>query len=78
MNIMYAADDNYAEIMGVSVKSLIENNSDEKLMFYIITDKMGRDNINHLREMIETSGNKVEFIGYTQYGWGRFKDFALE
>ena len=62
MNIMYAADDNYAEIMGVSVKSLIENNSDEKLMFYIITDKMGRDNINHLREMIETSGNKVEFI----------------
>ena len=36
MNIMYAADDNYAEIMGVSVKSLIENNTDEKLMFYII------------------------------------------
>ncbi len=62
MNIMYAADDNYAEIMGVSVKSLIENNSDEKLMFYIITDKMGRDNINHLREMIETSGNKVELF----------------
>lgn len=62
MNIMYAADDNYAEIMGVSVKSLIENNPDEDLRFYIITDGIDENNVNHIREMIETSGNKAEFI----------------
>lgn len=62
MNIMYAADDNYAEIMGVSIKSLIENNREEDLCFYIVTDKISQCNINNLQEMIEISGNKVIFI----------------
>lgn len=62
MNVMYAADDNYAEIMGVSIKSLIENNPEEKITFFLIEDKISDDNRSRLRSFIEETDNKVYFI----------------
>jgi lipopolysaccharide biosynthesis glycosyltransferase len=62
MNIMYAADDNYAEIMAVSILSVIENNRNEKLHFYIVEDSISSDNLEKLRTMIETNGAKITFI----------------
>lgn len=45
MNILYASDDNYAEIMGISILSLLENNQNvEKLRVYIINDNISDDN----------------------------------
>ena len=62
MNIMYAADDNYIEIMGVSIKSLMENNANEHIDFYIVEDAISEENLKKMRDMIEFSGNKVFFI----------------
>lgn len=39
MNVMYAADDNYAEIMGVSILSLLKNNTEiSNINIYIVED----------------------------------------
>lgn len=45
MNVLYASDNNYAEIMGISILSLLENNSDmEDIRIYIINDNISEDN----------------------------------
>lgn len=45
MNILYASDNNYAEIMGISILSLLENNKDtEDIQIYIINDHISDDN----------------------------------
>lgn len=63
MNVMYAADDNYAEIMGVSILSLLETNRNvAEISFYIVEDQISEDNTGKLRKMIEGYGRKVEFI----------------
>lgn len=63
MNVMYAADDNYAEIMAVSILSLIESNrSIDEINFYIVEDQISQGNIDMLRSMIEENGRKAEFI----------------
>lgn len=63
MNVMYAADDNYAEIMGVSILSLLENNRHMKdIHFYIVEDKISQDNIRKLEDMIGAYGRDVVFL----------------
>lgn len=63
MNIMYAADDNYAEIMCVSILSLLKVNSDvSEINFYLVEDGIKRDNIQRLKNLISEYGRKVEFI----------------
>lgn len=62
INIMYASDDNYAEIMGVSILSLIESNIEENLRFFLVEDNISEDNINRLRKMIEDYEKQVVFI----------------
>lgn len=63
MNIMYAADDVYAEIMAVSILSLLESNAQvNEISFYIITDEISSLNIQRLQKMIESYRRKVIFI----------------
>lgn len=62
MNIMYATDDNYVEIMAVSIQSVIEHNRDDIISFYLVVDKVSEENIKKLRIMIEITGNEVFFI----------------
>lgn len=45
MNVLYASDNNYAEIMGISILSLLENNGDiEDIRLYIINDDISEEN----------------------------------
>lgn len=62
INVMYASDDNYAEIMGVSILSLLESNSDEKFHIYIVEDAIKPDNLSRLRRMIEEKRAAVTFL----------------
>ncbi len=63
MNVMYAADDNYAEIMAVSILSLMESNRTiDEINFYIVEDQISQDNLDKLRKMIESNGRTVQFI----------------
>lgn len=62
MNVMYAADENYAEIMGVSIKSMMQNNKWAQLHFYLVEDGISEKNKSLLEEMITSDGNTVTFI----------------
>lgn len=63
MNVMYAADDNYAEIMGVSLLSLLENNKDiDIIQIYIIEDEISEENRNRLKNIIENYHRNIIFI----------------
>lgn len=63
MNVMYASDDNYAEIMGVSILSLLQSNKDvQKIRIYIIEDAISESNKNNLVNMIHEFGREVVFI----------------
>ena len=62
INIMYISDDNYAEIMGVSILSLLESNPDEKLRFYIVNDNISDHNLERIRRVIEENGAEAMFL----------------
>lgn len=63
MDIMYASDDNYAEIMGVSILSLLQSNTDvEDMRIFIIEDAISEDNKTRLGGMIRKHGREVVFI----------------
>lgn len=52
MHIVYASDDNFAEILGVSIVSLFENNKNCKdVQVYIIDNKISKKNIKRLEDV---------------------------
>lgn len=67
MNIVYASDDNYADILGVSLVSLFENNRGEALSVHILNDGIGRENIVRLRSLGEKYGQDMSFYDVTRY-----------
>ncbi len=63
MNIMYATDDNYAEICGVSLESLLENNKAvEDIMIFIVVDGVSQRNAEKLKRTAEKYDRKIVFI----------------
>lgn len=63
MNVMYAADNNYAEIMGVSILSLLEcNKSADEINMFIIEDEINEENKVKLTSMIDEYRRNVIFI----------------
>lgn len=63
MNILYASDDNYAEIMGTSIVSLLENNKDEdEITIYIVQDDISKENKKKLVELVESYNRKIVII----------------
>lgn len=63
MNVMYAADDNYAEIMGISILSLLKNNTQiSDIDIYIVEDGISLDNIKKIQDMIEVYHRNVFFF----------------
>jgi len=62
MNVVYASDDNFAEIMGVSICSLFESNKDvAELTVYVLEDNIGKENKQKLDELAKTYGRKVQY-----------------
>lgn len=63
MNVVYASDDNFAEIMGVSICSLFENNKDVvELTVYVLDDNISIENKQKLDELAKTYGREIKKI----------------
>ena len=63
MNVMYATDDNYAEIMGVSICSLLDKNKHvDEIIIYIVTDQVSEGNKTKITSMVEDYGRTVVYI----------------
>lgn len=63
MKIVYASDDNYVEIMAVSICSLLENNIDSKnIEIYILSNRILESNKKKIIDMVCSYGRKIDFI----------------
>lgn len=63
VNIVYAANDHYAALAGVSMYSLFENNREcSELCVYVLSDHISIININNLQKVGEKYQRKVEII----------------
>lgn len=63
MNVMYLCDDNYAMMAGVSIYSLLDNNSDvDEINIFLITDNISEDNHKKLQAVVDTYNRKIFFI----------------
>lgn len=62
-NVLYASDDNYAPIAGVSITSLFENNQDaEQIYVWYLVDDVSQDNMEKLLKTAEKYNRIITFI----------------
>ena len=63
MNILYASNDGYADFLGVSLYSLLENNKEvEKITIYIFEREISNQNKEKLQNEVEQYNRRIEFI----------------
>ena len=63
MNVVYASDDNFAEIMGVSMLSLFENNKDAaEIVVYVLDTDIQDENKRKLRQIADQYKRQVVFV----------------
>ena len=63
MNIVYSSSDSYAEICGVSVVSLFENNKDaDNICVFIIDNGISKDNKSRFIATAKKYGRTIEFV----------------
>lgn len=62
MNIVYTFDDAYAEITGVSIISLLENNNPQNISIYIVDCGISKENKEKLNRICENYGSSIEFF----------------
>lgn len=69
MNVLYSSDNNYAQHMGVSIWSLLENNSEfNTINIYIIENEISIQNKNRLNQIEKEFVNaKIHYIPFSQY-----------
>lgn len=63
MNIVYASDDNFVEIMGVSICSLFENNKDVvDMVVYVLDGGIGEENKKKLEQIAACYKRKINLV----------------
>ena len=63
VNVLYQSDDNYAGYMGVSLFSMLKNNSDEKeIRVVIIDDHISEENKGIIEKMVDSFGRELIWI----------------
>lgn len=67
MNIVYASDNNFVEILGISMISLFENNKDcDEITVYILDDEIDESNKVKLLHIAEKFDREVSFIDVSE------------
>ncbi|MCM1265056.1 MAG: glycosyltransferase family 8 protein [Candidatus Gastranaerophilales bacterium] len=62
MNIALSTDDNYAKYAGVVIASILENNKNEDLVFYILDGGITPENKEKIMNLITISDCEIQFI----------------
>ena len=65
MNIVYSSSDSYAPIAGVSIMSLLHNNTDaDEINIYMIDNNISDENKKRFENMVDKFGRNIVFILY--------------
>ncbi len=68
MNIIYASNDTYAQYLGISMLSLLENNQDiEKIVIYILDQNICLENKSKLQGIIKKYNRELVFINIDEF-----------
>ena len=62
MDIVYASDNRFAQILGVSLLSLFDNNSDADLSVYILDDGITNENKEKLLSIAQKYNRGLKFV----------------
>ena len=63
LNVLYQSNDNYAEITGVSMTSLLENNKDlDEINIFLLNDQISAENIEKLKSCNERYGRNLSIL----------------
>jgi len=63
MFVMYATDENYAELAAVSIESLLDHNKrSDRIIVFIVVDKVAENSVQKLQRTVEKYKQKVIFI----------------
>lgn len=62
MNIAFSTDDHYAPYLSVSILSILRNNSDSEICFYILDFGISETNKEIIKDIVHTHNQKVNFI----------------
>lgn len=63
MNVMYATDENYVEIAGVSIESLFENNKEvDEIRLFIVEDGISKESKRKLEQTADKFERTVTFV----------------
>lgn len=63
LNILYQSNDSYATITGVSLYSLLKNNTDiDELTIYVLDDGILDENINKMKEICKKYNREIIFL----------------
>lgn len=62
MNIIYSSDEGYFQHAVASITSLLENNKNNDIKIFYIENKLKKDSIQKLKEIIKQYKQKIEFI----------------
>ena len=68
MNIIYATDDNYSFLAGVSIESLFENNKDAgEINVYILDDGISDNNKEQLKLVSNKYGRNLFYVNVKDF-----------
>lgn len=76
MNIVCNIDNNYVKYCGVMMTSVLENNREEEITFYVIADKLSLEGAEVLRQIVE-SKYKQQII-FLNVGEGLIQNCPIE
>lgn len=62
LDVVYASDENYVSILGVSLTSLFENNRETPIRVHILDDRICEESREQLARVAERYAQKIEFI----------------
>ncbi|MBN6067123.1 glycosyltransferase family 8 protein [Aggregatibacter actinomycetemcomitans] len=72
MNIAFSSDNNYAPYLLVSILSILNNNSDSEICFYILDFGINEKNRKIIEDIIHRHNKKVNFIPINKNDFANF------
>ncbi|WP_114891206.1 glycosyltransferase family 8 protein [Haemophilus haemolyticus] len=72
MNIAFSSDNNYAPYLAVSILSVLKNNSESEICFYILDFGIDNNNKKIIANIVSNHGKSIKFIGVDKDEFANF------
>ena len=70
MNVIYAANENYAKLVWISACSLFKNNKNCRIKVYLISDNITEESIRNIKKLVEEYHGELVVIDFYEVTYG--------